>query len=49
MTGYAVWVDGLEPYEGGWEGLVFSDRSRVDELPVPSAFSAYLDYVKRNL
>ena len=49
MTGYAVWVDELEPYEGGWEGLIFADRRDLDEIPVPSAFAAYLDYVKSNM
>ena len=49
MTGYAVWVDELEPYEGGWDGLIFADRDGLDRIPVPSAFAAYLDYVKRNL
>ncbi|HJA92291.1 MAG TPA: A/G-specific adenine glycosylase [Candidatus Eisenbergiella merdipullorum] len=49
MTGYAVWVDELEPYKGGWDGLIFADRSDLDAIPVPSAFSAYLDYVKSNL
>ncbi len=49
MTGYAVWVDELEPYEGGWEGLIFADRRGLDGIPVPSAFAAYMEYVKRNL
>ena len=46
MTGYAVRVDELEPCEGGWEDLIFADRKRLDSIPVPSAFSAYMDYVK---
>ena len=49
MTGYAVWVDELEPYEGGWDGLLFADRRKLDAIPVPSAFAAYLDYVKGNM
>ena len=48
-TGYSVWVDELEPYEGGWEGLIVADRRDLDEIPVPSAFAAYLDYVKSNM
>lgn len=46
MTGYAVRVDELEPYGGGWEGLLFVDPAETAErYPIPSAFAAYTKYL----
>ena len=50
MTGFAVRVDELKPFQGEWNGIFFADKEESEEkYPIPSAFSAFTKYLKIRL